>query len=88
MGPLTLEARQHALGEVLAMQSEVNAAAKRLGRPPLDMLDAEEEARIRALIAAGTWPDGWSGDEPLADLPLDRVFADGTVQPLLGLGVL
>jgi len=30
-----------------------------------------------------TWPQGWDGDEPAADMPMDSVFADGSVQPLL-----
>ena len=46
---------------------------------PLDDL----EARIRELITLQTWPDRWDGNEPTADMPLDSVFADGTVQPLL-----
>lgn len=83
MGPLTFEARLWALGEILAIQAECNAAAVRLGRLGVDILNPEEEARIRALIAAGTWPDGWDGDEPTADTPLDQVFRDGSVQPLL-----
>ncbi|GJD58683.1 phosphoadenosine phosphosulfate reductase [Methylobacterium dankookense] len=83
MGPLTFEARLWALGEILAIQAEVNAAADAQGRPRLDLLNAEEEARIRELIAAGTWPQGWEGDEPTADTPLDAVFPDGTVQPLM-----
>ncbi len=83
MGPITLEERAAALGRVLAIQAEVNDAAARLGRPSIDMVSAEEEARIRALIRAGTWPDGWAGDEPTGDVLLDSIFADGTVQPLL-----
>lgn len=83
MGPLTFAARLWALGEILAIQAEVNAAADAQGRPRLDLLNAEEEARIRELIAAGTWPQGWDGDEPTADTPLDAVFPDGSVQPLL-----
>lgn len=83
MGPLTFEARLWALGEVLGIQAEINASAAALGRPPIDLLNPEEEARIRELVAAGTWPDGWTGEEPTADVMLDRVFADGTVQPLL-----
>ena len=83
MGPLTFEARLWALGEVLAIQAEINASAAVLDRPGLDLLNAEEEARIRELIALETWPDGWDGDEPTADTPLDAVFPDGTVQPLL-----
>ncbi|HCU2001631.1 TPA: hypothetical protein OUI19_006015, partial [Pseudomonas aeruginosa] len=30
-----------------------------------------------------TWPDGWHGGEPIATMPLDKIFADGAVQPLL-----
>ncbi len=83
MGPLTFEARLWALGAILAIQTRCNAAAARLGRPGVDVLNAEEEARVRELIAANTWPDGWEGDEPTADTPMDAVFRDGTVQPLL-----
>lgn len=83
MGPLTFEARLWALGELLAIQAEVNEAAARLGRPGVDFLNADEEARIRELIAAGTWPDGWDGDEPTADTPMDIVHPDGAIQPLL-----
>lgn len=71
-----------ALDRVLAIQNEININALRLGRPAIDILNSEEEARIRELIAAGTWPDKWDGDEPTADTPMDTVFADGTVQPL------
>ncbi|RVU15231.1 phosphoadenosine phosphosulfate reductase [Methylobacterium oryzihabitans] len=83
LGPITHPARLAALADILAIQAEVNAEADRLGRPHMDILNAEEEGRIRALIAAGTWPDGWDGDEPTGDVPLDAVFANGTVQPLL-----
>ncbi|EME71422.1 phosphoadenosine phosphosulfate reductase [Paramagnetospirillum caucaseum] len=83
MGPLTFEARLMGLERVLSIQAEVNTAAVRLGRPRLDLLDAEEEARIRDLIAGKTWPDGWAGDEPTADTPLPAYFSDGTIQQLL-----
>jgi DNA sulfur modification protein DndC len=83
MGPLTFEARLMGLERVLAIQAEVNQNARTFGRPELDLLNTEEEARIRDLIAAGTWPDGWVGDEPRADTPMDSVFKDGSVQPLL-----
>ncbi|MFC4172676.1 phosphoadenosine phosphosulfate reductase family protein [Microvirga sp. GCM10011540] len=83
MGPLTFEARLMGLARVLEIQAACNEAAERLGRPRLDILSAEEEARIRELIDLGTWPDGWDGDEPTADTPLDLVFPDGSVQPLL-----
>ncbi|MDP3909087.1 MAG: phosphoadenosine phosphosulfate reductase family protein [Gemmatimonadales bacterium] len=83
LGPLTLDARRWALGQVLGIQRRVNEAARAEGRPPVDLLDAEEEARIRDLIEAGTWPQRWTGEEPRGDVPLDAVFADGSVQPLL-----
>ncbi|NML67632.1 phosphoadenosine phosphosulfate reductase family protein [Hymenobacter sp. RP-2-7] len=83
MGPLTLEARTEALGRVLVIQAEVNAAALALGRPQVDILNAEEEARIRELIAAGTWPQRWTGDEPTGDTLLPIHYADGSVLPLL-----
>lgn len=83
MGPLTFEARLMALERILGLQGECNRAAEALGRPAIDLLNAEEEARIRHLIAAGTWPQGWDGDEPLGNLPLDSVYPDGSVQPLL-----
>jgi DNA sulfur modification protein DndC len=83
MGPLTLEARRAALARVLAIQAEVNAGAARAGRPGIDLLNAEEVSRIEELLAAGQWPDGWSGDEPHADELLEKVFADGSTQPLL-----
>lgn len=83
MGPILLEVRERALADVLAIQAECNAGAAAAGRPLVDILNAEEEARIRELLAAGTWPDGWDGDEAIGDELLDKVFADGSVQPLL-----
>ncbi|TIR34684.1 MAG: phosphoadenosine phosphosulfate reductase [Mesorhizobium sp.] len=82
-GPLTFEARLDALERILAIQAECNEAARRLNRPTIDILNREEEARIRELIAAETWPNGWDGDEPTADTPMDMIFRDGSVQPLL-----
>ena len=83
MGPLTFEARLMALDTVFDIQSRCNDGAASLGRPQIDILNGDEEARIRHLIAAETWPHGWDGTEPIATTPLDSVFADGTVQPLL-----
>ena len=82
MGPLTFEARRMALDRVLGIQTECNEAAIRLGRPTIDILNAEEEARILELIASRTWPNGWAGDEPTADTPMDTVYADGSIQPI------
>lgn len=73
MGPLTLVARAEALDRILDIQ-------KRAG---VDLINQEEENRIRDLIYARTFPDKWSGDEPRADLWLDAVYGDGTEQPIL-----
>lgn len=83
LGPLTFEARRAGLAFVLSVQAEVNEAARRLGRPEIDILNAEEVARIEGLIEAKTWPEKWDGDEPLGTEPYERTFADGTAQPLL-----
>lgn len=83
MGPITLDGRRAGLAFVLGLQTEVNEAARRLGRPAIDILNDEEVARIEALIAAETWPQRWDGDEPLATAMSDVQHRDGTVQPLL-----
>lgn len=79
MGPIVLESRTWALAEVLAIQSEINAAADAQHRPHVDLLDDIEVARIRALIAAHTWPQRWTGTEPRADEP----FEEGTAGVVL-----
>jgi len=83
LGPLTMEARLAGLATVLAIQAEVNAAADEQGRPRVDILNSEEVARIHELIAANTWPDKWTGNEPTADVAHDVVYADGSTMPLL-----
>jgi DNA sulfur modification protein DndC len=66
--------------------AEINAAARALRRPEVDLINAEEEARIRELIELQTWPDGWDGDEPIATTIMDTVYANGAVQPRLFFG--
>jgi len=83
MGPLTMEARRFGLGEVLAIQAQVNRVAQREGRPCIDLINEEEHQRILDLIAQNTWPNRWSGNEVRGDVLLDQVIADGIVQPLL-----
>lgn len=73
MGPLTLEARSIALEQILDIQR----------RARVDLINDEEEARIRELIAARTFPDKWDGDEPSATAWLDRVNHDGSIEPIL-----
>jgi DNA sulfur modification protein DndC len=67
-GPLTLEARRYGLSQVKAIQDEVNGLAQVQGMPLISLISPEEEARILELIAANTWPQRWSGTEPLASL--------------------
>jgi DNA sulfur modification protein DndC len=83
MGPLTFEARLMGLDRILGIQAEINAAARAQGRPEISLINADEEARIRELIALETWPDGWEGDEPTADTVMETVYQNGAVQPLL-----
>ncbi|MEI7912981.1 MAG: hypothetical protein WCK77_25450 [Verrucomicrobiota bacterium] len=72
MGPLTFEARLMGLERIKDIQR----------RARVDFISADEEARIRELIAAETWPRGWDGTEPSASLPFDNVNPDGSVQPI------
>lgn len=83
MGPLTFEARLMALDRVLAIQEAVNTSARALKRPEISLIDESEEARIRELITAETWPHGWDGDEPTGDTVMETVYQNGAVQPLL-----
>ena len=83
MGPLTFEARLMGLDRILAIQTTINSAARTQGRSELSLINAEEEARIRELITAETWPQGWDGDEPTADTVMATVYQNGAVQPLL-----
>jgi DNA sulfur modification protein DndC len=76
-GPLTLEARTWALGVVLSIQAEINAAAAEQGRPAIDLINADEEARIRELIAARTYPNKWSDADPDATELIGQVYQDG-----------
>lgn len=73
MGPLTFEARRIGLARIKDIQA----------RAGVDLINADEEARILELIAAQTWPRGWDGTEPLASVPFENVNPDGSVQPNL-----
>lgn len=79
-GAIRLESRAYFLDRVLAIQSEVNTAAERLDRPKQWVIPADDERRIRELIAVGTWPRGWDGTEPDADEPMHQVRKDGSIQ--------
>ncbi|NER81119.1 MAG: phosphoadenosine phosphosulfate reductase family protein [Leptolyngbya sp. SIO1D8] len=83
LGPLTLETREWMLGEILRIQDEVNSAAATCGQPNVSLINDEELARIRELIAAKTWPEKWDGTEHRGDEWLPDILPDGSIQPLL-----
>ena len=63
MGPLTMQGRAHGLERVLDIQA----------RAGVDLIDADEETRIRDLWALDTWPEKWSADDIAADVPIDAM---------------
>jgi DNA sulfur modification protein DndC len=83
LGPYTLEARRYGLAQVLTIQGEINHAARKQGRPLVDLVNEEEYIRILELIAANTWPDKWTGTEVTGDTLLPLVNRHGAVQDLL-----
>jgi len=68
LGPLTFEARRYGLAQVLDIQQ----------RAGVDLINADEQAAIEAMITAEVWPNGWVGDEVRGDqaVPLVRVTKD------------
>jgi DNA sulfur modification protein DndC len=77
LGPLTMEARAYGLERIKDIQL----------RARVDLVNAEEEARIRELWAANTWPQKWDGTEVNGDVALDAytvdAFGEIVSQPLL-----
>lgn len=82
LGPYTMEARRYGLSVVLEIQDEVNQGASRLGRPTIDLINAEEHVRILELIEANTWPDRWTGEEVHGDVLIPLTFRHG-IQPIM-----
>lgn len=82
-GPLTLAAREWALGEVLGIQSEIYNAACDFNRPSIDLINPDEEARIRELIALRTYPLRWSDADPDASVLIPQINRDGITQAIL-----
>ncbi len=84
MGPIVIEAREAALWRVLEIQHRINEAAQAQGRPAVDILNEEEVNRICELLEARTYPNKWDEDiDALATEPMDSIYSDGSVQPLL-----
>lgn len=82
-GPLTMDAREMGLKEVLSIQREVNKAARAQGMPEISLINKEEYARIRELIEANTWPNKWTGEEERGDTMKPEIYKDGSMQPLI-----
>jgi DNA sulfur modification protein DndC len=78
-GPLTFEARAFGLDRVLDIQA----------RAGVDLINDQEQARIRELWSLNTWPNGWSGDEIDGSIAIDALRVTKgkkgkvVVQPLL-----
>jgi len=72
MGPLTMQARMYALEKILDIQA----------RAGVDLINAEEKSRILELIDLNTWPNKWSGEEPVASKPFIQFYQNGTSQPI------
>ncbi len=83
LGPLTLEARTYFSRKIIDIQCRVNASARKMERPEIDILNLEELKRIQELIRNKTYPQGWTGNEPTGDVILDKVYSDGSVMPYL-----
>ena len=66
LGPLTMEARAYGLERIKDIQS----------RARVDLVNEEEEARIRDLWALNTWPNKWDGTEVDGDVALDAISVD------------
>jgi DNA sulfur modification protein DndC len=84
-GPLTLSAREWALSEILTVQNEINVEATQTDKPVIDLINAEEEARIRELITLRTYPQRWSDNDPDAAALIPQTYRNGDVQNTLPL---
>lgn len=82
-GPLKLDARLRFLDELLSIQRTVNESAKQLKKPPVWLVTPKEEARIREMIEAKTFPNKWDGSETGGEVLTPHYYSDGSVQNLL-----
>ncbi len=83
MGPLTMEARRWGMQQVLDIQEAVNVGARACGDPEYFLITADEQAAIQQMIDANTWPQKWTGEEPVADQPFNEMDEDGWLQETL-----
>ncbi len=66
LGPLTMEARAYGLERALDIQR----------RAGVDLINSEEEARIREMWALDVWPEKWSARDVSGSIPLDALSLD------------
>jgi DNA sulfur modification protein DndC len=78
-----MDARRYGLSVVLNVQDEINTVARTQGRPEVDLINADELARIEELMAANTWPQRWTGNEPRGDVLIPQIYQSGAVQEIL-----
>jgi len=83
MGPLSLAARRQFLQEILEIQNEINIKAREQERPEIILINDDELKAINTMIENKVFPNGWDGDEPLASVPLDKMYSDGSVMKRL-----
>lgn len=83
LGPMTMEARLWGLQQVLDIQGDINTQAIIQHRPLIELINGEEEARIRELISLNTWPNKWTGEELTGDQPFEFILAENVSQPLI-----
>lgn len=72
MGPLTMEGRAYGLERVLDIQR----------RASVDLINAEEEARIREMWRLDMWPRKWSASDTNADVAIDAIRLDSSGRPV------
>lgn len=75
MGPLTMPGRAYGLGRVLDIQH----------RAEVDLINQDEEQRIREMWRQNLWPRKWSEADIAADLAIKRITAtpDGLIEQAL-----
>jgi DNA sulfur modification protein DndC len=73
LGPLVMEARAYGLERVLDIQR----------RAGVDLINPEEEARIREMWALDIWPEKWSAGDISATIPLDAITLDEMGRPIV-----
>ena len=66
MGPLTMDGRAYGLETILDIQK----------RASVDLINQEEEARIRELWALDTWPNKWSALDAEATVTFDKLAVE------------